>query len=1662
MSVDTSSRGHAPAPEQNQVFADIGLERGLPLEDVVAAALEHIDRVLAATPSHDVNGAEAAARLHLAAGRVLERVGQDTAAQSRFAAARRRNPASLAALRKVRAQARRHGEHARIPALLYEELAMVTKTERRVALLLERASLAAARSDYPAALTDALAAAQITPHALAVLETLRGIYISLRSWPEAADTLCLMAEIAADPALRHGWLMVAAHISEHRLDQPQRAAELLEAVLKAAPDHAAALVCLERLLVKASRWETLWQAQVRCAEHSAARGAPAAEVFGRYMYAAVIAREHLQRPEAAIVCLEAAAKLLPEDPRPLTALMDLYTSQGGWNALDQTATRLLGLITHPSWRARLMLLRARNLSEHLNQPNAAIEVLEALLSQQPTHPLALETLRRLLLADSRLKPLIDRDWAAAERSSPRALQAERFTSLGRFCSLHDAWNDTAIEALKRALALDVQHVEAFDLLENLFRKRRDWGPLSKLYAHAAEHAAMPRRAALLWTLARLQGHELSAPADAIQTLRTLRDLCPEDLAVLWDLQRLCQLLGRWTDVTDALQAEVGLSDDPTRRAALLCRVAHVRWQHLNQPLAALEACELALSDDPDHLAAHDARLRLLRSLERWPDLLDSLEVIERLTPPDALPSLLCEMGDILSAHLGRPDEAIRAYERCLAVEPRYLPAFEALERLHLLSKRWPDLLDVMSRQTALDMPLAARHAAWTRIASLMSDRFSDLPQAERALREALRCSPDDPFTLQRLEGLLSLSGQWQAQAALLNDARSHQRLPDRIASTASRHGALLAWPLNQPADAVHLFEHAQRLAPSSEHLFELDALFRLMNQPQPLSQTLGALAQNTSDSPFAVAVGRELVSILCDVQNDDTSGILRAILQRDPADRFALDRLDALVGPCDERADLLARQLRAAELDEDVELRLELSEALMLTNQSPHASRLAQEALLRSPAHLIALRLCASAASRNGDHEIACSLREREADATPDLHQRIASLLRAADIANSHLNQPPRVRQLLFKALQLQPANASVFLLLVEQLRKHQAWEPLSQTLRLHLTSLPAADRPPLLFELAKVMRDHLRRTDDAAQALRDLLAIEPLHIDALGALAQLELERQRWQEAAQALRDLIAAADQSTPAKLPPKALRTHRLDLARVLSSYLNLPEEARAILQELLSAHPDDLDALALYARLLEDQGFLVEALEALKRLVPLLPPLDAVKTSLRMADLARAIDHPDAVREHLVNAARQALRDINALAPLLAWPRTLDDTQTVARLLDALLRQAPASPQITPIRMALASLLADRLNRSTEAEVEARKAAQASPTFAPAQVLAARLQTSAVEARRFALQAIQADPFSPDAFAILARVSEESHLRDAAGTFQQALIAFGAIDPAQAEWARRLTRFVQRPSVTPDPTEWAQLLSHPEDIPWGRELLSRATFAAQIFRLTPPDAQPAPQDHSASHQARLVATQTGLAALEAWIAPNAPAPFAYHPEHEPILVLNAIAAASAEATIRFHLAWGAAPMVLGSHLLALLDDTDLLRLIQSLIGLQFSGYGEVELTKQLKGHFLPRKARGAVMDFLKVNDPRTLPFDLLGWRRATQAASLKLATVLARDVHGALTALLQRAGIRQPLAGSVQDRIALLRQVPDAAALLQFITSDDYFRLRARLNLILPAQ
>lgn len=1645
----------------------LGLERGLVMDEAVAAALGHLDRILGAMGGTHQADSEASARLHLAAGRVLERLGMDDAAQARFEAARRRWSGSVGALRKVRQQARRHAEYERVPGLIGDELALVSKADRRVALLLERAGLASGRGDVGGALVDALAAAQIVPNALGVMETLRGLYAAQGAWVEAVDVLAQMAEASSDVSLKVAWLMLAAGIAEHRLTQPQRAAELLGLVLKSVPDHAGALVGLERLLSASGQWELLWQVEVKCADYTQTRGATPAEVFGRYMYAAVIARERLQRPEAAIMCLEAAARLQPEDTRPLTFLSDLYTAQGGWNALEQTLKRLLALVTHPAWRARLMLQRAQNLHENLGQTNAAIEVVDALLAQQPAHPLALETLRRVLLADGRLKPLIERELIAAERTSPKPLQVERLIAVGRFCVQHEPWVDTAVETFRRALSLDIQHTEAFDQLQMVFRRRRDWPALGKLYSQVAEHAQGARRAALLWELVRLQSHELASPPDAVLTLRQLRRLCPEDLAVLWELQRHSQSLSRWDDLVESLLAEVPLTTEPTRRASLLCRVALVRWRQLTQPLAALEACDEALVSDPDHLPSHETRVLLLRSLEQWELLLQSLEVIERLTPSDAIPSLLCEMGDLWATRLGQTDRAVEVYERCLTRDPHYLPAYDALERLHRQAKRWADLREVMSRQTALDMPLSARTNAWVRIGLLMSERYDDLPQAEKALREALRCSPEDPLILQRLEGLLARMGEWTSQAALLDQHRANLKQPDRIAAVALRHGALLAWPLNQPNEAVHLLEYARRLQSSPELLLQLDVLNRRLSQPRALAQVLGEIAQSSGEAAISVAMGREIVCLLSDVHGEDVTGVLRAILQRDPNDRFALERLDALLGPSPERADLLPRLLRTAEQDEETELRLELAEHHLLTNQPQQAARLANEVLLRTPAHLVALRLGASASARTGEHGVACSLREREAEATPDIDQRIGALLRAADIANGQLNQPPRVRQLLFKALQLRPDHSQVFMLLVEHLRRHQVWDMLEQAMRLHIDAIDPDLRPPLLFELAKLRRDQLNKLPDATASLYALLDLQPLHLDALIALTQLEVRQLHWQEAVQAHKELLFAAEDR---KTDPSRLREWRLELARILCDQLARPDEARSVLQDVLGSFPDDPQALRLYARLLEERGHLVEALDAYKRLLPQLSPLDATKISLRLVDLSRALEQPDQMREHLANSARQLLRESapipDILTAMLDWPRSRDDEQTLARLLQHFLQQAPSHPtlqsSLIPVRLTLASLLADRLDRRPEAEAEARKAAQAAPNNAAAQILTARLQSHPIETRRFALAAIAANPFSADAFSLLARSAEDSGNRDATGTFQQVLCALGAMDPAQAEWGRRVARSVQQPAITPDHDEWSQLLAHPEEVVWARELLYRAGFSAQIFKLPVPEAQPCPPDHPAVHQTRLVQKQLGLPALETWLAPTQLAPSIIHPEHEAVIVLGGSAMQnSTEASIRFHLGYSIASSLVGSTLMDILDDTDLVRILQGLIGMQYRETTEPELSKQLKGNFLSRKARSAVLDFLKVQDPRMLPFDLLGWRRAAASSSLKLAAVLSRDVSSSIQALMQRAGIRQPLSGSTPERIALLSRIPDVSTLLHFVVSDDYYTLRKRLNLITPA-
>src|SRR5690606_16525715 len=95
-----------------------------------------------------------------------------------------------------------------------------------------------------------------------------------------------------------------------------------------------------------------------------------------------------------------------------------------------------------------------------------------------------------------------------------------------------------------------------------------------------------------------------------------------------ELVRLLEAGGRWRDLTQALERELGTvpAADIDRQVALLMRLGEIRRGHLNKHAEAAQAYELVLERRPGHGKALEALEELYTSMGRNKDLLRVLEL----------------------------------------------------------------------------------------------------------------------------------------------------------------------------------------------------------------------------------------------------------------------------------------------------------------------------------------------------------------------------------------------------------------------------------------------------------------------------------------------------------------------------------------------------------------------------------------------------------------------------------------------------------------------------------------------------------------------------------------------------------------------------------------------------------------------------------------------------------------------------------------------------------------------------------------------------------------------------------------------------------------------------------------------------------------------------
>ena len=471
---------------------------------------------------------------------------------------------------------------------------------------------------------------------------------------------------------------------------------------------------------------------------------------------------------------------------------------------------------------------------------------------------------------------------------------------------------------RRVLGMRPDDAEARERIETLYREDARWVDL----AASLEERTDPRlgsaaptaeRPGLLRELTDIYRHKLSRPYDAIEALERLRDLAPEDVAVLREIADLNASIGRWRQVVSALTRLTDVAEGTQEAREAYRRIAAVYEEELELPDRAIDAYAQIAHQWPDDAEAYEALDRLYEAHAKWRELAEVLARRASLSrAPAERAELLKRRAHILLEWLEQPDEAAAALRHARTVRPDDEALADDLVQALVRAGRAREAAAVLEgRLTSLRSGGASAGdlaAVLVRLAALKADDLDDQAGARKALDEALGLVPSHPTALSTLARLAESDDNPRAFAeAKLREAEALSDIDRRVEALVTA-GLALRDDCGDIEGARGAFEQVLALRPY--HSEATWALAGLVEQGGNLDSAAELLENKLEDEALD---GAERARVLTQLAALAREAGMESAAERRLAEAFETcpTHVPAVIA----RADLLATSDRTADLE---------------------------------------------------------------------------------------------------------------------------------------------------------------------------------------------------------------------------------------------------------------------------------------------------------------------------------------------------------------------------------------------------------------------------------------------------------------------------------------------------------------------------------------------------------------------------------------------------------------------------------------------------------------------------------------------------------------------------------------------------------------------------
>ncbi|MEN9578671.1 MAG: hypothetical protein RJA70_1680, partial [Pseudomonadota bacterium] len=489
--------------------------------------------------------------------------------------------------------------------------------------------------------------------------------------------------------------------------------------------------------------------------------------------------------EDAKKAIEQYRAILRQDPTntdALESLKALYRKTQDYKQLLDLQRHELERLpeTETATRVRLLADVASVYRDHLQNDTSLVSALNQILQLDPGNAQAVRELislydrlgrgRDLLMNQQRLALLTE---DVAEKLALLRASGRRW--LEQFSNVQNA-----TQVFEQLLEVAPSDREARDTLSELYKKRRAWPDLFKLYESELPTLDGARRVAVMKEMAQLAAERLGNGETASQLYKGILEAEPGNLGVLDSLEKLAERARDWKLLADALERRLAAGGDAPAQVAVLQKLGTVYADQLHDAVAAAGAWRRVLQFEPGQPRA----MRVLRDSYLESGELDKLEELySQQGDFEGLAEVLSNAADksqnirtkidlsyraagVYEKQLVTPERAFRSYERILSADPMDVNAARNLIPIYEGEEKWarlPALYELLLAEVdpAGKAGVSQRLELLKKLTHVTAHRLSDRSAAVGYAGQAYELAPDDPETLDLFEASCRDAGTWE-------------------------------------------------------------------------------------------------------------------------------------------------------------------------------------------------------------------------------------------------------------------------------------------------------------------------------------------------------------------------------------------------------------------------------------------------------------------------------------------------------------------------------------------------------------------------------------------------------------------------------------------------------------------------------------------------------------------------------------------------------------------------------------------------------------------------------------------------------------------------------------------------------------------------------------